>query len=86
MKDEIVNKKLEYFRNILTKDFYTVKQLVALGIYGSKSTAHLEIQKGLVESAFTTDRRLLVFTESLLSRIELAIRSNHTMGDKNETV
>ncbi len=74
MDDTEVEKKLEHFRSILKRDFYTIKQLVALGIYGSKTAAHYDIKKGKVGSAFTTDRRLVVFTESLLARIELAIR------------
>lgn len=81
MEDDEVKKKVEHFRSMLRRDFYTVKQLVALGIYGSKTAAHRDIKKGLVESAFTTDRRLVVFTESLIARIELAIRSNHKTGE-----
>ena|ERR1700676_4032681 len=86
MDDDEVKKKMEHFQNILRRDFYTIKQLLALGIYGSKTAAHYDIKKGKVESAFTTDRRLVVFTESLLARIELAIRSNQKMGGKDETM
>jgi hypothetical protein len=78
--EEEINKILSNFRLILKRDFYTVKQLLALGIYGCKSSAHRDIKKGLIESAFTTDRRLVVFTDSLLKRIEETIRG------KNETM
>ncbi len=85
MNDNEVNKKLEPFKKMLKREFYTVKQLVSMGIYGCKSTAHNDVNTGKVESAYTTERRLVIFTESLLKRIEKSIRAKQK-EDKDETV
>jgi hypothetical protein len=78
-----IEERISYLKSILNKVFYTPKQLVSLGIYGSKSTIYREAEQGLLQSAFITERRMIIFTDSLLERIELAMVEK---GGSNETV
>lgn len=52
------------------KEFYTVKDLVKMGLFGGKSSVHREIKFGKLKGFYTTDRRILVLKEDLMDYIK----------------
>lgn len=51
------------------KDIFTPNELVKLGLFGSRSSVHYAIHQGYLQAAYTTDRRLVIFKDSIINHI-----------------
>ena len=57
----------QMFKRILkSREFFSPTDLVNLGLFGSRSMVHSLISSGVLQGAYITDRRLVVFKDSLL--------------------
>lgn len=67
--------EIEKLRKILKgRDLYTPVELVRLGIYGSKSGVHRAIRNHELEATFISDRRLVIFKESIIKHVEARLK------------
>lgn len=67
--------EVEKLRKVLKgRDLYTPIELVRLGVYGSKSSVHRAIKKKELEYMFITDRRIVIFRESILKQVEARLK------------
>lgn len=74
-------------RHLGVKQFYTVKEIVQLGLYGCKSTVHRAIHLKELPFIHLTGRRLVIMREDLLK----ILASNYNIDylqdhDKEKTI
>jgi len=60
-------KKIETF--LKGREVYTVKELIKLGIFGSKNAAYWAIEKGYITAVYITPHRLVILKDSLLKHL-----------------
>lgn len=62
--------EVDKLRKVLKgRELYTPAELVRMGVYGSKSSVHRAIKQGEIESTFISDRRVVIFRESIIKHI-----------------
>lgn len=67
MNEKELQKEL---RGLLSpRKFYTTKELISLGLFGSKSTVHRYIKQAKLKTIWTTDRRLMITRDSVIELI-----------------
>lgn len=68
--DMKTNHFLEKIKKIFHKDFYTPKELLKMGLFGSKSSLHREIQLKRLNAFRSNDRRVLIFKEDIIEFLQ----------------
>ena len=57
-------------KHIGVKQFFTIKDLLALGLYGSKESASLAMRQEIIPTVRISERRRVVMREDLLKLLE----------------
>ncbi len=63
--------EIERFKKILgTRELLTTAQLVKLGVFGCRAGVYRAAKDGKIAFAYTSNRRLVIFKESLLEYLQ----------------
>lgn len=70
--------RIKQLREILKgRDLYTPKELIRLGVYGSKSSIHIAIKKKELDVIWITERRVVIIKESIFKHVLNRMMKNH---------